>query len=287
MNTSRATHPLHLAQYEQAMPTPMAPLIRTCCLSVHYGSRTAVRDVELSVAPAKVTAIIGPSGCGKSSFLASLNRMTDLIPGCHVSGTARVAGFDVHEKACDLLTLRRTVGMIFQKPNPFATSVLKNLTMPLKEHGMRKRSDREATAEAVLRDVGLWDEVKDRLHHSALAMSGGQQQRLCIARALALRPKVLLMDEPCSALDPIASGVIEDLILQLRGGCRATGGDAEPLTILVVTHNLAQARRIADDTAVFWVRGGAGAMIEAGPTEDVFEQPRQDETRAYIAGLRG
>ena len=292
MNTP-LTHSLHLAVDPPAETAPASPMIRTCCLSVHYGGKRgnpgppAVRDVEMEIGGGRVTAIIGPSGCGKSSFLASLNRMTDLIPGCRVTGAARVGDHDVHEKNCDVLRLRREVGMIFQKPNPFPCSILKNLTMPLKEHGVRPRAEREAVAERVLRNVGLWDEVCDRLHAPALSLSGGQQQRLCIARALALRPRVLLMDEPCSALDPMATGVIEDLILQLRGGCCATTGHGEPLTLVVVTHNLAQARRIADDTAVFWIRDGAGAMIEAGPTERVFAQPQQRETRQYVQGLRG
>ncbi|MEO1237976.1 MAG: ATP-binding cassette domain-containing protein, partial [Planctomycetota bacterium] len=176
----------------------------------------------------------------------------------------------------------------FQKPNPFATSILKNLTMPMREHRIgRGKADRAARAEAVLRDAGLWDEVKDRLHAPALSLSGGQQQRLCIARALVLRPRVLLMDEPCSALDPIASGVIEDLIRGLGEGCCRTDEDERPLTLLVVTHNLAQARRIAHDTAVFWVRDGVGRMIEAGPTEAVFGEPQEQETRQYISGMRG
>lgn len=279
---------LHLAQAPAVEDDAAQTLIRSCCLSVHYHGRTAVRDVELDIARGRVTAIIGPSGCGKSSFLASLNRMTDLVPGCTVTGAVRIAETDIHEKNCDPVALRRAVGMIFQKPNPFAMSIKKNLTMPLKEHGVRKRAQRDAAAEQVLRDVGLWDEVKDRLNISALSLSGGQQQRLCIARALILKPKVLLLDEPCSALDPIASGVIEDLILKLRGGCCGTdAADDQPLTMVVVTHNLAQAKRIADDTAVFWVRHGAGAMIEAGPTEQVFSQPREEETRQYIQGMRG
>lgn len=292
--TPNAPRSLHLAQVPDdpraanaATDTLGEPVIRTCCLSVHYHGKAAVRDVELSVNRGRVTAIIGPSGCGKSSFLASLNRMTDLVPGCTITGSARVEGHDVFEKTCNVLKLRRQVGMIFQKPNPFATSIRKNLTMPLKEHGSKKRADREAAAVRVLQDVGLWDEVKDRLNSSALALSGGQQQRLCIARALILRPRVLLMDEPCSALDPIASGVIEDLIRDLRAGCCATDETQSPLTLVVVTHNLAQARRIADDTAVFWVRNGAGAMIEAGPTSALFDNPRETETRQYLRGIRG
>ena len=274
---------LKLAQPPQPDPNRAPALVRSCCLSVHYRGCAAVRDVDLDIVPGRVTAIIGPSGCGKSSFLASLNRMTDLVPGCSVTGSVRLGDVDVHEKNCDVLALRRAVGMIFQKPNPFAMSIHKNLTMPLKEHGVRGRAERDARAEKALRDVGLWDEVKDRLGASALGLSGGQQQRLCIARALVLRPRVLLYDEPCSALDPIATGVIEDLILRLRGEQQ---GD-ETLTQVVVTHNLAQARRIADDTAVFWVRNGAGAMIESGPTDRIFSDPAEEETRQYVRGMRG
>ena len=275
---------LHLAQGPAIDLAAPQTLIRSCCLSVHYDSQTAVRDVELDIARGRVTAIIGPSGCGKSSFLASLNRMTDLVPGCTVTGAVQIGGQDIHEKSCDAVALRRRVGMIFQKPNPFATSIKKNLTIPLKEHGVRKRAELDAAVESVLQDVGLWDEVKNRLHTPAQSLSGGQQQRLCIARALVLKPQVLLMDEPCSALDPIASGVIEDLILRLRGTDAIT---RQPLTLVVVTHNLAQARRIADDTAVFWVRNGIGAMIEAGPTPQIFEAPAEEETRQYVDGVRG
>ncbi len=268
---------LRLTAFDDVSPRPAPPLIRTCCLSVHYGAKTAVRDVELDIAEGAVTALIGPSGCGKSSFLYSLNRMTDLIPGCRVTGAVRIDGTDVCEPGVDTVLLRRRVGMIFQKPNPFPMSIRRNIELPLKEHGVRGRARRAEVVETVLRDVGLWDEVKDRLHAPAQGLSGGQQQRLCIARALALEPRVLLMDEPCSALDPIASGVVEDLIRRLRGR----------VTLLVVTHNLAQARRIADATGVFWVRDGAGALVEHGPTDAVFERPAAEETRRYVTGLHG
>ena len=248
--SERKLIPLRTAREARA-----APVIRTCCLSVHYAGKTALRDVELEIAEGAVTAVIGPSGCGKSSFLASLNRLTDLVPGCTVTGAVRFDGQDVTESSCDVVALRRRVGMIFQKPNPFALSIRRNLEMPLREIGVRSRSERRVLAEQALHDVGLWNEVKDRLDHPALELSGGQQQRLCIARALALGPKVLLLDEPCSALDPIASGVVEDLIASLRGR----------VTLVVVTHNLAQARRIADDTAVFWVRDGAGGDDRGRP----------------------
>lgn len=246
-------------------------------LAVSYGSKPALRDVDLSIHRNCITAIIGPSGCGKSTFLTCLNRLTDLVGNCKVTGRVQMNQTDITRGAVDLISLRRRVGMIFQKPNPLPLSIRKNLTFPLKQHGWRRRSDRDAEAEAALRRVGLWDEVKDRLNAPASGLSGGQQQRLCMARALALAPQVLLMDEPCSALDPIASGVVEDLIVSLRG----------TYTVAVVTHNLAQARRIADDVAMFWVRHGAGTVVESGPARQVFASPRSEITAAYLRGERG
>jgi len=254
--------------------------IRACCLSVHYGQRAALRDVECTIDPGRITAIVGPSGCGKSSFLNSLNRMTDLIPGCRVTGALRIGEQDIHARGVDTIALRRRVGMIFQRPTPFPTSIRRNLNLALKAHGIRPRTARQQMMRQTLEAVGLWDEVKDRLDAAATGLSGGQQQRLCIARALALRPDVLLMDEPCSALDPIASGVVEDLILRLRGR----------YTVVVVTHNLAQARRVADDAMMFWVdpqRGDSGVLVEAGPAEEIFSDPKNAITRNYIRGLRG
>lgn len=253
------------------------PLIEVQQLSVHYGQKPAFRDVTLAINQGCITALIGPSGCGKTSFLSSLNRLTDLIPGCCVSGRIRLDGLDVLPPDTDVIRLRRRVGMIFQKPNPFPLSIRKNLEFPLREHGFRDREQLARTIETGLRDVGLWDEVKDRLDSPALALSGGQQQRLCMARALVLSPDVLLMDEPCSALDPLSSGVVEDLIVGLRG--RAT--------VLIVTHNLAQARRIADYAALFWVQQGAGQLIEAGTVKQIFEEPHDPLTAAYVSGMRG
>jgi len=246
-------------------------------LSVAYGGRTVLRDVSLTMAAGRITALIGPSGCGKTSFLSCFNRMTDLIPGCRVSGQATVDGDDLFAPETDVVTLRRRVGMIFQKPNPFPLSIRRNLELPLLELGIRRRSELDQIVETVLTDVGLWDEVKDRLERPATALSGGQQQRLCIARALALEPEVLLCDEPCSALDPISSGVVEDLIAGLRGR----------YTVVIVTHNLAQGRRIADHAAFFWLRGGCGRLIEDGPAEGIFGDPRDELTMAYVRGARG
>ncbi len=246
-------------------------------LSVHYRDFTAVRDVSLAIPAGEITALVGPSGCGKSSFLHSLNRLTDLVPGCRVTGSIRLAdGTEITHPKTDVLALRRRVGIVFQRPNPFPQSIRRNFEIPLKEHGWRKR-DIADRMESVLREVGLWNEVSDRLHKSAIALSGGQQQRLCIARALALEPETILFDEPCSALDPIASGVVEDLIHSLRG----------KLSVVIVTHNLAQARRIADRAAVFWVRDGAGTMVEEGPGERVFSAPADPDAALYLSGARG
>ena len=253
------------------------PFIEVEQLSLHYGQKPAFHDVTLSINKGCITALVGPSGCGKTSFLTALNRLTDIIPGCRVTGRIRIDGLDVLAPQTDVIRLRRRVGMIFQKPNPFPLSILKNLEFPLREHGLKDRERIAANIETVLRDVGLWDEVKDRLHLPALALSGGQQQRLCMARALVLSPEVLLMDEPCSALDPLSSGVVEDLIVGLRGH----------YTVLIVTHNLAQARRIADYAALFWVQSGAGQLIESGTAKQIFEAPRDPLTAAYVSGMRG
>lgn len=253
------------------------PFIEVERLSLHYGEKPAFHGVTLSINKGCITALVGPSGCGKTSFLTSLNRLTDLIPGCRVAGRIRIDALDVLAPQTDVIRLRRLVGMIFQKPNPFPLSIRRNLEFPLREHGLRDRERIAMTIETVLRDVGLWDEVKDRLDAPALALSGGQQQRLCVARALVLSPEVLLMDEPCSALDPLSSGVVEDLIVSLRGR----------YTVLIVTHNLAQARRIADYAALFWVQDGAGQLIEEGTAKQIFEDPREPLTAAYVSGMRG
>lgn len=260
-----------------AVHEPSRTLVKIENLSCFYGETPAFREVELEVPEKQITAFIGPSGCGKTSLLSTLDRMTDLIPGCRLEGRVLLDDRDIHGPDVDPVQLRRRVGMIFQKPNPFPLSIRRNLELPLREHGMKDRRRRLEVVETVLRDVGLWDEVKDRLGDSALALSGGQKQRLCIARALALEPEVVLFDEPCSALDPISSGVVEDLIASLRGR----------YTVLIVTHNLAQARRIADRTAFFWVEGDAGRLVEHGPTRRIFEAPEHPLTRAYIDGVRG
>jgi phosphate transport system ATP-binding protein len=253
------------------------PFLVTEHLSLHYGGKPAFLDVTLSINMGCITALVGPSGCGKTSFLTCLNRLADLIPGCRVSGCLRIDGLDVLSPHTNVTHLRRRVGMIFQKPNPFPLSIRRNLELPLREHGMRDRERIAVVSERVLKDVGLWEEVKDRLDAPALSLSGGQQQRLCIARALVLQPEMLLMDEPCSALDPLSSGVVEDLVVSLRGR----------YTVLIVTHNLAQARRIADYVALFWNRDGVGQLIESGTARDFFESPRDALSAAYVSGMRG
>lgn len=251
--------------------------IRAENLSIAYQGHQALRNVNLEINRGCITALVGPSGCGKTSFLMCLNRLTDLIPGCQVSGTLRINELDVMAQTTNLLNLRRTVGMIFQKPTVFPFSLRKNLELPLREHGTHDRTLLNSAIEKVLQQVGLWHEVKDRLDRPAQGLSGGQQQRLCLARALVLTPDVLLLDEPCSALDPISSGIIEDLIVSLQ----------VHYTILIVTHNLAQARRIADHVAVFWSLEGVGRLVEHGSAQQIFESPKEVLTAAYISGIRG
>lgn len=253
------------------------PHLRVQDLSVRYGPHTVLAGVSVDIYKGCITALIGPSGCGKTSFLSALNRLTDLIPGASVQGQITLDGLDVRHPRTDLLALRRRVGMIFQKPNPFPLSIRRNLALPLREHGVKDRAVLDEKIETTLRDVGLWDEVCDRLDSPALALSGGQQQRLCIARALVLAPEVLLMDEPCSALDPLSSRVVEELIQRLRGR----------LTVVIVTHNLAQARRIANYAAFFWMTERVGQLVEFGQCVKLFDAPQHALTQAYVSGATG
>ncbi|HEY8532176.1 MAG TPA: phosphate ABC transporter ATP-binding protein PstB [Limnochorda sp.] len=249
------------------------PKIRVERLSVFYGAHQALHEVSLTVKANSVLALIGPSGCGKSTFLRSLNRMNELIDGCRVTGRVELDGVDIYGPGVDVVTLRQRVGMVFQRPNPFPRTIFENVAYGPRLYGVR---DRQALADIVqwaLTQAALWDEVKDRLHTSALELSGGQQQRLCIARALAVEPDVLLMDEPASALDPISTAKIEDLIQQLK----------ERLTVVIVTHNLQQAGRISDETAFFL----DGRLIELDETERLFERPRDPRTEAYLTGRFG
>lgn len=276
--------PLATSQRDRMLISPESPPISTADpvletrqLSISYNDKAALSDVSLSIPRGEITAIIGPSGCGKTSFLQAINRIGDMIPGFHINGDVLLDGQSVYSQFTDLIALRRRVGMIFQKPNPFPLSIRRNIDLPLQEHGFHRRTERDEIIRRVLQDIGLWDEVQHRLDSSALTLSGGQQQRLCIARALALGPEVLLFDEPCSALDPIASRTVEQLIQSLR----------VQATIVVVTHNLPQARRIADQVAMFWFSDGSGRLIESGPAADVFQSPRQAITAAYVQGLEG
>jgi phosphate transport system ATP-binding protein len=253
------------------------PLLEVRDLSVAYSGNRVLERVSIDVYKGCITALIGPSGCGKTTLLSSLNRMTDMIPGATVDGAVRLGGVEILDRALDVMALRRRVGMIFQRPNPFPLSIRRNLELPLREHGMSDAAERARRIESALRDVGLWDEVHDRLDSPALTLSGGQQQRLCIARALVLEPEVLLMDEPCSALDPMASAVVEDLIRRLRGR----------FTIVIVTHNLAQARRIANYAGFFWMKERVGQLVEFGRCQSLFESPRDELTAAYVSGARG
>jgi phosphate transport system ATP-binding protein len=241
--------------------------------SFFYGSKCGVNSVSMDIRTGSVTAIIGPSGCGKSTFLRSINRMNDLIPNTRTEGTLAVNGCDVYDKRTNLINLRQQVGMVFQKPNPFAKTIFENIVYGPRLQGVRSKRRLSEMVEKCLRDSAMWDEVKDDLHKSALALSGGQQQRLCIARTLATRPNVLLMDEPCSALDPIATARIEDLIAQLKG----------TYTIVIVTHNMQQAARVSDYTAFFCL----GELIEYDRTDKLFTNPAKKATEDYITGRFG
>lgn len=254
----------------------LPPVIALDNVSIRYGDTLALNNASLRVAGGSITALVGPSGCGKSSLLSVINRLSDLNH-CEVGGEVRIADTNILAADTDVMQLRREVGMVFQRPNPFPMSIFENLRLPLREHGIRDQTLQRQKIETVLRQVGLWDEVSDRLQQSALMLSGGQQQRLCIARALILQPRVLLLDEPCSALDPVSTQVIEELISKLRG----------QYTVLMVTHNLAQARRIADHVAVCWVDNSVGCIVESGPTAQLFEAPQTAVSAAYLSGHAG
>lgn len=241
--------------------------------SFYYGSKIGVKDISMEIFPRAVTAIIGPSGCGKSTFLRSINRINDLIPHIRIEGKLKVDGQDIYDKRINLVNLRQQIGMVFQKPNPFPKSIFDNIAYGPRLQGIRNQSDLHQIVEQSLKVAALWNEVKDDLKKSALALSGGQQQRLCIARALATKPEVILMDEPCSALDPLATGKIEDLIGQLQ----------KDYTIVIVTHNMQQAARVSDRTAFFCM----GELIEYDSTSKIFSNPDKKETEDYITGRFG
>jgi phosphate transport system ATP-binding protein len=260
-------------EHEEVKPTT-EPKMRARGINVFYGEKQALKDVSIDVHEDRVTAFIGPSGCGKSTFLRCLNRMNDTIPAARVSGTIELDGTGINSPAMDVVQLRARVGMVFQKPNPFPKSIYENVAYGPRIHGLTSsRSELDETVEKSLKRAGLWDEVKDRLTESGTALSGGQQQRLCIARAIAVDPEVILMDEPCSALDPIATARIEELIHELRGR----------YAIAIVTHNMQQAARVSQRTAFFHL----GELIEYGKTKEIFTNPREQRTQDYITGRYG
>lgn len=242
-------------------------------MNLYYSDFQALKDVNLKMQSREITAFIGPSGCGKSTLLKSLNRMNDLVPGCRITGRICLDGEDIYDKKMDVNALRKRVGMVFQKPNPFPMSIYDNIAYGPKTHGIKSKAKLDEIVETSLRQAAIWDEVKDRLKKSALGMSGGQQQRLCIARALAVQPEVLLMDEPTSALDPISTSKIEDLALELK----------KDYTIIMVTHNMQQAARISDKTVFFLL----GEVVEYGDTDELFSMPRDKRTEDYISGRFG
>ena len=245
--------------------------VKDMCL--WYGDHQALKNVNIEIPEKSITAFIGPSGCGKSTFLKTLNRMNDLIPGVKITGDIRYEGTDIFTKEVDVNNLRKEIGMVFQKPNPFPMSIYDNVAYGPRTHGITNRVQLDEIVERALRDAAIWDEVKDRLKKNALGMSGGQQQRLCIARALAVQPKILLMDEPTSALDPISTSRIEELVMELK----------EKYTIVMVTHNMQQAVRVSDYTAFFLL----GELVEFGKTDDIFSQPKDQRTEDYITGRFG
>ncbi len=266
--------PVPLPQPLSNAPDRAGPKMTARGVNVFYGTNQAIRDVSIDIDMDKVTAFIGPSGCGKSTFLRTLNRMNDTIPSARVEGEITLDGEDVYSPAMDVVQLRARVGMVFQKPNPFPKSIFENVAYGPRIHGLAAtKPDMAAIVERSLRRAGLWDEVKDRLQDSGTALSGGQQQRLCIARAIAVDPEVILMDEPCSALDPIATAKIEELIHELRGR----------YAIVIVTHNMQQAARVSHRTAFFHL----GQLVEYGVTDEIFTAPRVERTKDYITGRYG
>jgi phosphate transport system ATP-binding protein len=253
---------------------PTTPKIQVAGMNFYYGARRVLENINVDVQPNQVTALIGPSGCGKSTFLRSLNRMNDIVPGARVEGSVQIDGADIYEPTIDVVDLRRRVGMVFQKSNPFPKSIFDNVAYGLRiNHLTRSKEELRGRVENSLKAAALWDEVRDRLHSSALSLSGGQQQRLCIARALAVEPEVVLMDEPASALDPIATQRIEELIYQLK----------TRYTIVIVTHNMQQAARVSDVTAFFWL----GKLVECDRTNKIFTAPSEKLTEDYVTGRFG
>lgn len=284
MDTVRQESPIAMSTHVQKQsvrsvvkpeaPQDATPIITAKDVAVFYGEKQALQNINVSIQPNEVTAFIGPSGCGKTTFLRCLNRMNDLIPICRVEGKIEIEGQDIYAPDVDVVSLRSHVGMVFQKPNPFPKSIFENVAYGLRIHGITKNKTEMADrVEQSLKRAGLWDEVHDRLDQPGTGLSGGQQQRLCIARAIANEPQFMLMDEPCSALDPIATATIEELIDELRGN----------LTIIIVTHSMQQAARVSQKTAFFHL----GDLVEFGPTDQIFTTPQDKRTESYITGRIG
>jgi phosphate transport system ATP-binding protein len=263
---------------EQAKPAETPVKMKIANLSVYYGRFRALADISLDIPEKRITAIIGPSGCGKSTLLRSFNRMNDLVPNFHIEGLIALDGQGVYAPGVDVVDVRRRVGMVFQRPNPFPMSVFDNVAFGPRLYGVSRQHELTAIVERSLRQAALWDEVKDKLKESGMALSGGQQQRLCIARALAVEPEIILMDEPASALDPVSTLKIEDLMQSLKGS----------FTIVIVTHNMQQAARVSDFTAFLMVNAErAGTLVEFGPTAQLFTNPRSKQTEEYVTGRFG
>ena len=279
MSTATRPVPPSLGELASRNTPPPSSASEPCKIEAHtlnfyYGAKRALEDISVQIRPHVVTAFIGPSGCGKSTFLRTINRMNDIIAGTRVEGQVLIDSKDIYGSGVDVVQLRRRVGMVFQKSNPFPKSIFENVSYGLRVNGMvRSKSELAGQVEESLRQAALWDEVKDRLHESALALSGGQQQRLCIARALAVRPDILLMDEPASALDPIATQRIEELVYDLK----------KKYTVVIVTHNMQQAARVSDFTAFFWL----GRLVEYDRTEKIFTNPTEKLTEDYVTGRFG
>jgi len=267
-----AVKPAEAASAPPADPAAR-PLIEVSDLDLYYGLNQALKEINLKMYSKEVTAFIGPSGCGKSTLLRCFNRMNDLIEGVRIEGSVRIGGHDIYGRNVDVIELRKRVGMVFQKSNPFPKSIYENIAYGLRLHGVKNRAEIDETVERSLRGAALWDEVKDRLRASAMGLSGGQQQRLCIARAIAIQPEIILMDEPASALDPIATAKVEELILELK----------KNYTIVIVTHNMQQAARISDRTAFFYL----GELIEYDTTSRIFTNPGRKQTEDYVTGRFG
>ena len=248
-------------------------IIKTKNLNLSYGDHQVLKDINMDIRKNEITALIGPSGCGKSTFLKTLNRMNDLVPNCKITGKVLFNDQDIYDRKTDAMAVRKKIGMVFQKPNPFPISIYDNVAYAPRYHGTRKRRELDEIVENSLKKAALWDEVKDRLKKSALSLSGGQQQRLCIARTIALEPDIILMDEATSALDPISTTKMEELMLALK----------ENYTVIIVTHNMQQAARVADKTAFFLL----GDLVEFGTTSQIFDNPKMEKTKAYVSGQFG